>query len=235
MEDPKSKTERNKASNKADNTNKVELRKSAEQPKTKASNVPQQQQHHKQQPQQQPQHQSQQQPQQHQQQHQMPRQAATDLGVNIIQRQEQADDKQRTEADNLDRMEEEVAKLIDGGSPRDEKPASSVLSSSSIVVNQTVIEPSVATVSQPTAAIREKWYYRDPQGEVQGPFLTSEMAEWHKQGYFTPNLLLRRTCDERYTTLGDLINLCGMVPFKPGTNFPPLKVNASLFSVLSCG
>lgn len=140
------------------------------------------------------------------------------------------EDKQRsTEADHLNRMEEEVAKLIDGAGLGDEKPSMSVpppgsAASSSVVVNQSVIDPAVATVMQSTTIVQEKWYYRDPQGEVQGPFLANEMAEWHKQGYFAPNLLVRRTCDERYTTLGDLVNLCGTVPFKPGTNFAPLKV-----------
>lgn len=123
------------------------------------------------------------------------------------------DDKQ---TDNLDRLEEEVAKLID---LKDERPPSSSMSSSA-----GVNDPAVVTVTQSTSVILEKWFYRDPQGEVQGPFMASEMAEWHKQGYFAPNLLVRRTCDERYTTLGDLVALCGTVPFKPGTNFPPLKV-----------
>ena len=75
------------------------------------------------------------------------------------------------------------------------------------------------------SSVLEKWFYRDPQGEVQGPFLASEMAEWCKQGYFSANLLVRRTCDERYATLGDLMNLCGRVPFKPGPPIPPLKVS----------
>lgn len=67
--------------------------------------------------------------------------------------------------------------------------------------------------------------FRFCQGEVQGPFTPAEMAEWCKQGYFTANLMVRRSCDERYTTLGELITLCGRVPFKPGPPIPPLKVN----------
>lgn len=78
---------------------------------------------------------------------------------------------------------------------------------------------------QPLAAgAQDKWFYRDPQGEVQGPFLANEMAEWCRAGYFTSGLLVRRTCDERYATLGDLISLCGRVPFIPGTQIPQLKV-----------
>ncbi|KAJ2517744.1 kinesin-like protein [Coemansia sp. RSA 1939] len=33
-----------------------------------------------------------------------------------------------------------------------------------------------------------KWWYRDPQGELQGPFSTSHMQEWHVLGYFPADL-----------------------------------------------
>lgn len=76
------------------------------------------------------------------------------------------------------------------------------------------------------SSVLEKWFYRDPQGEVQGPFLASEMAEWWKQGYFSTSLLVRRTCDERYASLGDLMSLYGRVPFEPGPHIPPLKMSS---------
>lgn len=121
--------------------------------------------------------------------------------------------------DDLDRFKEEadmqslVAKLMaDEESHREE--TGHVLPS---VVNHV---PPLAN-----ATPQEKWYYRDPQGEVQGPFIASEMAEWCKAGYFTPNLLVRRTCDERYATLGDLMKICGRVPFTPGPPIPPLKLS----------
>lgn len=126
--------------------------------------------------------------------------------------------RQRME-DDLDRMKEEadalVAKLMDEESHK-EKSAS--------------VPPAIG--NQPSAVSatdsQEKWFYRDPQGEVQGPFLASEMAEWCKAGYFTAGLLVRRTCDERYYTLGDLIKMCGRVPFTPGPSIPPLKVQRLL-------
>ncbi|CAO3631456.1 unnamed protein product [Mucor hiemalis] len=37
-----------------------------------------------------------------------------------------------------------------------------------------------------------KWYYRDPSGQVQGPFEAQEMQDWYKAGFFTPTLMLRR-------------------------------------------
>jgi len=36
------------------------------------------------------------------------------------------------------------------------------------------------------------WHYKDPQGEVQGPFPAAEMTDWFEAGYFSGNLLVRR-------------------------------------------
>lgn len=69
----------------------------------------------------------------------------------------------------------------------------------------------------------DKWYYCDPQGETQGPFSAQEMAEWYRAGYFTVGLMVRRQCDERFFTLGDLVKQCpGGVPFLT-CRLPPLK------------
>lgn len=38
----------------------------------------------------------------------------------------------------------------------------------------------------------DSWFYKDPQGTLQGPFSSQEMAEWFGAGYFTMNLLVRR-------------------------------------------
>lgn len=125
--------------------------------------------------------------------------------------------RQRPE-DDLDRMKEEadalVAKLMADEENHKEKTAAPNVPPA--IGNQ---PSTVSSTGSP-----EKWFYRDPQGEVQGPFLASEMAEWYKAGYFTTGLLVRRTCDERYATLGDLIKMFGRVPFTPGPPIPPLKV-----------
>ncbi|KYM75908.1 hypothetical protein ALC53_13621 [Atta colombica] len=124
--------------------------------------------------------------------------------------------RQRTE-DDLDRMKEEadalVAKLMADEENHKEKTAA------------TSVPPAIGNQSSTVSSTGnpEKWFYRDPQGEVQGPFLASEMAEWYKAGYFTTGLFVRRTCDERYVTLGDLIKMFGRVPFTPGPPIPPLK------------
>nr|XP_033780262.1 GRB10-interacting GYF protein 1 isoform X10 [Geotrypetes seraphini] len=70
-----------------------------------------------------------------------------------------------------------------------------------------------------------KWFYKDPQGEIQGPFTTQEMAEWFHAGYFTMSLLVKRGCDEGFQPLGEVIKMWGRVPFAPGPSPPPLLGN----------
>ncbi|XP_076756248.1 GIGYF family protein Gyf isoform X1 [Xylocopa sonorina] len=122
----------------------------------------------------------------------------------------------KSSEDDLDRMKEEadalVAKLMADEENHKEKTAGVP----PLIGNQ----PSTV----PSTNGQEKWFYRDPQGEVQGPFLASEMAEWCKSGYFTAGLMVRRTCDERYATLGDLMKIYGRIPFMPGPQVPPLKL-----------
>ncbi|XP_034021004.1 GRB10-interacting GYF protein 1 isoform X2 [Thalassophryne amazonica] len=69
-----------------------------------------------------------------------------------------------------------------------------------------------------------KWFYKDPQGEIQGPFTTVEMCEWFQAGYFIMTLLVKRGCDEGFQPLGDVIKMWGRVPFAPGPSPPPLLV-----------
>uniref|UniRef100_A0A8C9TB11 GRB10 interacting GYF protein 1 n=1 Tax=Scleropages formosus TaxID=113540 RepID=A0A8C9TB11_SCLFO len=70
-----------------------------------------------------------------------------------------------------------------------------------------------------------KWFYKDPQGEIQGPFTTLEMSEWFQAGYFSMTLLVKRGCDEGFQPLGDVIKMWGRVPFAPGPSPPPLLGN----------
>ncbi|XP_066603534.1 GRB10-interacting GYF protein 2 isoform X2 [Prorops nasuta] len=118
--------------------------------------------------------------------------------------------------DDLDRMKEQadalVTKLITDEENHREKM-------NTMPPSCTNHPPTVSSVTG-----REKWFYRDPQGEVQGPFLATEMADWFKAGYFTSGLLVRRTCDERYATLGHMIKAYGRVPFTPGPLIPPMKL-----------
>ncbi|KAA0718650.1 GYF protein 2 PERQ amino acid-rich with [Triplophysa tibetana] len=86
-------------------------------------------------------------------------------------------------------------------------------------------------VSKPTALHTTheaafKWFYKDPQGEIQGPFKNQEMSEWFQAGYFTMTLQVKRGCDEMFQPLGDIMKLWGRVPFTPGPTLPPMVGDA---------
>lgn len=92
--------------------------------------------------------------------------------------------------------------------------------------NPSQIEVGMSTQPPPNLAppVQEKWFYQDPQGDLQGPFSSAEMAEWFRAGYFTVTLLVRRQCDERFCMLGDLVSLCnGNNPFQSSLRVAPLK------------
>ncbi|XP_052403632.1 GRB10-interacting GYF protein 2 isoform X2 [Carassius gibelio] len=71
-----------------------------------------------------------------------------------------------------------------------------------------------------------KWFYKDPQGEIQGPFNNQEMSEWFQAGYFTMTLQVKRGCDEMFQPLGEMIKLWGRVPFTSGPALAPILGDA---------
>jgi len=54
--------------------------------------------------------------------------------------------------------------------------------------------------SDPTRSpeLADSWFYRDPQGTLQGPFTAQEMAEWFSAGYFTMNLNVKQGRDREF-------------------------------------
>ncbi|XP_065187643.1 GRB10-interacting GYF protein 2-like isoform X5 [Sycon ciliatum] len=95
--------------------------------------------------------------------------------------------------------------------------------------------PQQSNMGAPAAAVPPQlseieWLYRDPQGLVQGPFSSTDMQDWFSAGYFTMNLLVRRTCDQIFTPLGDMLKQWGRVPFMPGPQMMPLQVTSSNWS-----
>ncbi|XP_038624257.1 GRB10-interacting GYF protein 1 isoform X3 [Tachyglossus aculeatus] len=85
--------------------------------------------------------------------------------------------------------------------------------------------PAAAAALPLSHGAARKWFYKDPQGEIQGPFATQEMAEWFQAGYFSMALLVKRGCDEGFQPLGEVIKMWGRVPFAPGPSPPPLLGN----------
>jgi len=91
-------------------------------------------------------------------------------------------------------------------------------------------------VVSPAPHVTEVWFYRDPQGSVQGPFNTMEMNQWYSQGYFSGKLLLRRDCDKVFITLAEMGKLYGRNPFTPHSDSPvpaPLNVSTCTCNSLS--
>ncbi|KYO20876.1 PERQ amino acid-rich with GYF domain-containing protein 1 [Alligator mississippiensis] len=92
---------------------------------------------------------------------------------------------------------------------------------------QAMVEPRNTAAALPLCHdAARKWFYKDPQGEIQGPFTTQEMAEWFQAGYFSMSLLVKRGCDEGFQPLGEVIKMWGRVPFAPGPSPPPLLGNS---------
>jgi len=121
---------------------------------------------------------------------------------------------------------EEEAALVGIGREPSLPPVSSIPSATST---------GVTTQQRPTPPLEvsrgspDIWLYRDPQGNVQGPFASAEMSLWLNQGYFSGGLYLRRECDQVFITLSEMGKLYGRNPFVnlPDTiTPPPLQVNS---------
>ena len=56
---------------------------------------------------------------------------------------------------------------------------------------------------------RMRWIYRDPSGNVQGPFSGLEMHDWYKAGFFSPELQVKKYEENEYEPLAQLIRRIG--------------------------
>ncbi|KAJ7225976.1 hypothetical protein GGX14DRAFT_642192, partial [Mycena pura] len=53
-----------------------------------------------------------------------------------------------------------------------------------------------------------QWSYLDPQGQLQGPFRADLMQKWYDDGYFTADLLMKRThLDRDWVAVGELAEI----------------------------
>ncbi|WAR14782.1 GGYF2-like protein [Mya arenaria] len=134
-------------------------------------------------------------------------------------------EKLKSEAEALDQLQETVENMVAG---------ITILEDEEVVQELSAPDGATASSKSGTCALPpehehyNKWFYRDPQGDLQGPFNSTEMAEWFSAGYFTMNLQVRRGCDEVFSPLGELIKHWGRVPFLPGQwPAPLLKAAAS--------
>ena len=65
-----------------------------------------------------------------------------------------------------------------------------------------------------------EWFYKDPNGQIQGPFSSREMGEWNELGYFKEDLLIRRSVDQQFLPLGQVQLRYQANPFR-STRHPP--------------
>lgn len=56
---------------------------------------------------------------------------------------------------------------------------------------------------------RMRWVYRDPHGNVQGPWSGLEMHDWFKAGFFTAELQVKKLEDADYEPLAQLVRRIG--------------------------
>lgn len=60
----------------------------------------------------------------------------------------------------------------------------------------------------------KQWFYKDPQNTVQGPFSSADMERWFTAGYFTILLPVKRLGETQFSTIQQLTNELGHLPFR---------------------
>ncbi|KZT67669.1 hypothetical protein DAEQUDRAFT_385710 [Daedalea quercina L-15889] len=108
-------------------------------------------------------------------------------------------------AEAVDNVNDGVASLNLGGRERETNPDSPGTE-----------QPGAPPVSKPpglTDVSSVEWSYLDPQGNIQGPFRADIMQRWHNEGYFNPDLLMKRThLDTEWTSVGEMVRRAGANP-----------------------
>lgn len=69
----------------------------------------------------------------------------------------------------------------------------------------------VSSAQQKTMVMpdRMRWIYRDPQGNIQGPWTGLEMHDWFKAGFFSPDLQIKKLEDDEFEPLAQLVRRIG--------------------------
>ncbi|CRG83918.1 PERQ amino acid-rich with GYF domain-containing protein 2 [Talaromyces islandicus] len=127
-----------------------------------------------------------------------------------------------------EQMQGDQARPDDGSRQQETNPSSQVpiTSSTSALhtplaasgeVPQTSQTPSagssgtIPTAQQRTMVMpdRMRWIYRDPQGNIQGPWSGLEMHDWFKAGFFTAELQVKKLEDPEFEPLAQLVRRIG--------------------------
>ncbi|KAK4702968.1 hypothetical protein P7C70_g3259, partial [Phenoliferia sp. Uapishka_3] len=115
-------------------------------------------------------------------------------------------------------------------SPEDEDPIHHLLRHSSSSLPPPGLAPSPAP---PTS----DWQYRDPSGQIQGPFSPVMMHDWFRQNFFSGDLNVKRAHEREFEPLDQLIRRSNdkespfltapLQPVAPPTQLPPPTPSAS--------
>ena len=86
----------------------------------------------------------------------------------------------------------------------------------------------------PAPAPPSSWYYRDPRGNVHGPWKATLMQTWYKDNLLPPDLPVRKETDEEFILLRDLRLQCvdpvhpfRSAPLPPAVQSGPLSSDVS--------
>ncbi|SCV72323.1 BQ2448_3860 [Microbotryum intermedium] len=98
----------------------------------------------------------------------------------------------------------------------------------SMASTQTSSNPPGFAPIQPNGGQDLSWQYRDPTGQIQGPFTPSMMVDWHKQGFFSLDLRVKRVGELDFETIESVVRRSGdretfflTAPLQPITALPP--------------
>uniref|UniRef100_A0A093VH25 GYF domain-containing protein mpd2 n=1 Tax=Talaromyces marneffei PM1 TaxID=1077442 RepID=A0A093VH25_TALMA len=131
-----------------------------------------------------------------------------------------------------DNTQGEIGRQEDGSRSQDLKPSTSTPSQLPTTSAGSALTTPLATSSEvsqtqqglstggsnalPTAQQRTmvmpdrmRWIYRDPQGNIQGPWSGLEMHDWFKAGFFTAELQVKKLEDPEFEPLAQLVRRIG--------------------------
>lgn len=93
-------------------------------------------------------------------------------------------------------------------------------------VNLATIQFNPPGLPMPTPSPPSRWCYRDPRGNVHGPWKATLMQAWYKDGLLPPDLPVRKETDEEFILLRDLRLQC-VDPVHPFRSAPPPPTTSS--------
>lgn len=93
--------------------------------------------------------------------------------------------------------------------PQSQKPKPGLFEHPVVPQQAALPPPPPQTTRVMIMADKLKWVYKDPHGNIQGPFTGLEMHEWYRGGYFHATLEVKREDDTHFDQLQTLVKKIG--------------------------